>query len=99
MSHVPTFIAAQLISGKAVFKIETIDDTYVTVRGIPEQTENHCELLYHLVVDMTFEVQSVIDPITGKPLQIRFGINSAAVLVGVIGKKMPRHVALALGNF
>nr|CDP97668.1 Bm5548 [Brugia malayi] len=81
----------RLIDKHSAFKVETIDDTYVAVGGIPEQTDNHCEILCDAALGMIFETRSIIDPVTGKPLQIRLGINSGPVVAGVIGKKMPRY--------
>uniref|UniRef100_A0A8R1TK96 guanylate cyclase n=1 Tax=Onchocerca volvulus TaxID=6282 RepID=A0A8R1TK96_ONCVO len=81
----------RLVEKHSVVKIETTDDTYVTVGGIPEQTNNHCEILCYVALGMIFETRSIIDPITEKPLQLRFGINSGPIVAGVIGKKMPRY--------
>ncbi|EFO26806.2 hypothetical protein LOAG_01677 [Loa loa] len=80
----------RLVDKHSVFKVETIDDTYVAVGGIPEETDNHCEILCHVALGMIFETRSIINPITERPLQIRLGINSGPVVAGVIGKKMPR---------
>ncbi|KAK6103159.1 Adenylate and Guanylate cyclase catalytic domain family protein [Brugia pahangi] len=81
----------RLIDKHSAFKVETIDDTYVAVGGIPEQIDNHCEILCDAALGMIFETRSIIDPVTGKPLQIRLGINSGPVVAGVIGKKTPRY--------
>ncbi|VDM20953.1 unnamed protein product [Wuchereria bancrofti] len=81
----------RLVDKHSAFKVETIDDTYVAVGGIPEQTDNHCEILCHAALGMVFETRSIIDPVTERPLQIRLGINSGPVVAGIIGKKMPRY--------
>ncbi|VDO30310.1 unnamed protein product [Onchocerca flexuosa] len=81
----------RLVDKHSVIKVETTDDTYVTVGGIPEQTNNHCEILCHVALGMIFETRSIIDPTTEKPLQLRLGINSGPIVAGVIGKKMPRY--------
>uniref|UniRef100_A0A0R3RZK2 guanylate cyclase n=1 Tax=Elaeophora elaphi TaxID=1147741 RepID=A0A0R3RZK2_9BILA len=81
----------RLVEKHSVFKLETIDDTYVAVGGIPEQSDNHCEILCHVALGMIFETRSIIDPITERPLQIRLGLNSGPVVAGVIGKKVPRY--------
>ncbi|OZC08676.1 hypothetical protein X798_04357 [Onchocerca flexuosa] len=31
----------------SIFKVETIDDTNLTAKGAPKQTNNSCEILYH----------------------------------------------------
>lgn len=77
--------------GLQVYKVETIGDSYMTVGGVPERNDDHCEILCHLALGMLFEARSVTDPVTEKPLQIRLGINSGPIVAGVIGKKMPRY--------
>ncbi|KAM3719544.1 Soluble guanylate cyclase gcy-36 [Dirofilaria immitis] len=81
----------RLVDKHSVFKVETTDDTYMTVGGIPEQTDNHCEILCHVALGMILETRSITDPVTEKPLQLRLGINSGPVVAGIIGKKMPRY--------
>ncbi|VDK57208.1 unnamed protein product [Gongylonema pulchrum] len=81
----------RLVTRHHVYKVETIGDSYMTVGGVPEHTEDHCEVLCHLALGMLFEARSVTDPVTRKPLQIRLGINSGPIVAGVIGKKMPRY--------
>ncbi|VDK77480.1 unnamed protein product [Litomosoides sigmodontis] len=81
----------RLVEKHSIFKVETIDDTYVAVGGLPEQMDNHCEMLCHAALGMIFETRSITDPTTEKPLQIRLGINSGPVVAGVIGNKMPRY--------
>ncbi|CEF68837.1 Adenylyl cyclase class-3/4/guanylyl cyclase domain and Heme-NO binding domain and Haem NO binding associated domain and NO signalling/Golgi transport ligand-binding domain-containing protein [Strongyloides ratti] len=74
-----------------VYKVETVGDSYMTVGGIPEVTENHCELICHVALGMLWEGRTVEDPVLKKPLQIRAGIHSGPIVAGVVGAKMPRY--------
>uniref|UniRef100_A0A0K0FYJ9 guanylate cyclase n=1 Tax=Strongyloides venezuelensis TaxID=75913 RepID=A0A0K0FYJ9_STRVS len=74
-----------------VYKVETVGDSYMTVGGIPEVYENHCELICHVALGMLWEARTVEDPVLKKPLQIRAGIHSGPIVAGVVGAKMPRY--------
>ncbi|CAJ0574730.1 unnamed protein product, partial [Mesorhabditis spiculigera] len=63
----------------------------MSVGGIPDQTEDHCEIICHLALGMVYEARNATDPISGRPLQIRAGIHSGPVVAGVVGAKMPRY--------
>lgn len=76
----------------------------MSVGGLPEVVEDHCEIICHLalgtfrmnsghsqsILGMLMEGRNVVDPITNKPLHIRAGIHSGPVVAGVVGAKMPR---------
>lgn len=63
----------------------------MSVGGIPEFVENHCEIICHVALGMLWEARSVMDPVSGLPLNIRAGIHSGPVVAGVVGAKMPRY--------
>jgi class 3 adenylate cyclase len=62
-------------------KIKTIGDAYMVAAGIPEARDDHAAATAELALRM----QAAIREFPG--LQIRIGINSGAVVAGVIGKK------------
>ncbi len=66
-------------------KIKTIGDAYMVVGGLPEARTDHVEAVANLALDMLEALNAFqgFDP----PLQIRIGINTGAVVAGVIGKK------------
>lgn len=67
-------------------KIKTIGDAYMVVGGVPTHRPDHVEA----VMEMAIAMQSVIQDFTqstGEPLQLRIGINTGAVVAGVIGIK------------
>jgi adenylate cyclase len=62
-------------------KIKTIGDAYMVASGIPEARPDHAAAAAELALRM----QQAIKDFPG--LEIRIGINSGAVVAGVIGKK------------
>ncbi|MFB2917591.1 MULTISPECIES: adenylate/guanylate cyclase domain-containing protein [Aerosakkonema] len=67
-------------------KIKTIGDAYMVVGGLPVPKENSVEAIAEMALDM----QAAIDHLQTKcseQLQIRIGINTGAVVAGVIGMK------------
>ncbi len=65
-------------------KIKTIGDAYMVAGGIPIPTESHAEAIASMALDMVDKVDELRE-LTGKPLQIRIGIHTGAVIAGVIG--------------
>ncbi|MEO8410044.1 MAG: adenylate/guanylate cyclase domain-containing protein, partial [Propionivibrio sp.] len=62
-------------------KIKTIGDAYMVAAGIPEARADHAAA----AADLALRMQAAIRDFAG--LEIRIGINSGAVVAGVIGKK------------
>jgi PAS domain S-box-containing protein len=65
-------------------KIKTIGDAYMVAGGIPIPTPNHAEAIAAMALEMVDKVDE-LRKLTGKPLQIRIGIHTGAVIAGVIG--------------
>ncbi|WP_271251612.1 adenylate/guanylate cyclase domain-containing protein [Pseudanabaena sp. Chao 1811] len=65
-------------------KIKTIGDAYMVAGGIPLPRANHAEAIAAMALDMVNKVDELRIS-TGKPLQIRVGIHTGAVIAGVIG--------------
>jgi len=66
-----------------VEKIKTIGDCYMVAAGVPTERVNHAEVLTRLALEMREYVSS--HDFQGKRLSLRIGINSGAVVAGVIG--------------
>jgi class 3 adenylate cyclase len=67
-------------------KIKTIGDAYMVVGGLPNPRTDHAEAIAIMAIDMLDAIaQFNVD--TGEAFQIRIGINSGAVVAGVIGIK------------
>ncbi|MDY6899924.1 MAG: adenylate/guanylate cyclase domain-containing protein [Cyanobacteriota bacterium] len=67
-------------------KIKTIGDAYMVVGGLPSPRADHAAAIANMAIDMLDAIaQFNVD--TGEAFQIRIGINSGAVVAGVIGIK------------
>jgi len=65
-------------------KIKTIGDAYMAVGGLPTVRVDHAECIADAALAMQYEITRLnIDP--DNPVQIRIGINTGAVVAGVIG--------------
>lgn len=67
-------------------KIKTIGDCYMVVGGVPEAKPDHCAAMAAMALDMIRELDA-FNAASGQSLQIRIGINTGAVVAGVIGRK------------
>ncbi|XP_041821748.1 guanylate cyclase soluble subunit beta-2 [Chelmon rostratus] len=72
-------------------KVETIGDAYMVVGGVPVPTESHAVRVANFALGMKIAAREVINPVTGKPIQIRVGLHTGPALAGVVGEKMPRY--------
>ncbi len=67
-------------------KIKTIGDAYMVAAGVPEEKDNHAQLMFGFAKEMLQTLQDFNQTI-GTNLKIRIGISSGPVVAGVIGKK------------
>ncbi len=67
-------------------KIKTIGDAYMAVAGIPAAAADHVARTAHMALDM-MEALDAFNKRNGYTLQMRIGINSGAVVAGVIGRR------------
>ena len=67
-------------------KIKTIGDAYMVVGGLPQQQPDHAEAIAEMALDMQQAIAQ-FNQETDKTLSIRIGINTGAVVAGVIGTK------------
>ncbi len=66
-------------------KIKTIGDCYMVASGVPRSRSDHATALVNLAVDMRAAVAGT--RFGGRQLALRIGINSGAVVAGIIGRK------------
>jgi PAS domain S-box-containing protein len=66
-------------------KIKTIGDAYMAAAGIPEGAPDHATRAAHMALDMIDALER-FNHRSGYSLQMRIGINSGAVVAGVIGR-------------
>jgi class 3 adenylate cyclase len=74
-----------------LYKVETIGDAYMVVGGLPHPDVDHGQYVANFAVLVQSAISVVKSPLDGKPLQIRIGIHSGAVMAGVVGNLMPRY--------
>ena len=67
-------------------KIKTIGDCYMVVGGVPASRPDHCAAVADMALAMIRTLEE-FNADTGHALQIRIGINTGAVVAGVIGRK------------
>lgn len=70
-----------LAESLGVEKIKTIGDAYMAATGLPEPRQDHAEALIRLALAMNLAAKEF------PGVTLRIGINSGAVVAGVIGKK------------
>ncbi|CAD6199505.1 unnamed protein product [Caenorhabditis auriculariae] len=83
----------RLVVLRHIYKVETVGDSYMTVSGIPDHSEDHAEVMCHVALGMMFEARSVYEPVNKKPLMLRVGIHSGTIVAGVVGSKMPSSLS------
>ncbi|NMF86668.1 adenylate/guanylate cyclase domain-containing protein [Nodosilinea sp. P-1105] len=67
-------------------KIKTIGDAYMVVGGLPVPTHDHAEAMMEMAIAMQ-ETADRMARTDGQTFQLRIGINTGAVVAGVIGIK------------
>ena len=67
-------------------KIKTIGDAYMVAAGIPAPRPDHAQAVVEMALDMREAIKQFAGP-DGVPLEMRIGINTGAVVAGVIGSK------------
>jgi class 3 adenylate cyclase len=74
----------QLAQRHGLEKIKTIGDAYMVAGGLPDPRPDHAEAAADMALAMREEVARRRDP-SGRPLQVRIGIDTGPVVAGVIG--------------
>lgn len=67
-------------------KIKTIGDAYMAAAGLPVPAADHAVRVAHMALDM-MDALDRFNARSGYRLQLRIGINSGAVVAGVIGTR------------
>ncbi len=75
-----------LVEKYGLEKIRTIGDNYMVASGVPRTRPDHACALAAMALDMR-DFISAFQPVDGKKIQFRIGINSGPVVGGVIGRK------------
>jgi adenylate cyclase len=75
-----------IADNRGLEKIKTIGDAYMAAAGLPVPVADHAVRAAHMALDMLEAVERFNEHSPHK-LQIRVGIDSGAVVAGVIGKR------------
>ena len=79
-----------------VYKVETINDSYMVASGLPERNgDRHASEIANLCIDLLYITPGILlahDP--SLRLRIRIGIHSGGTTAGVVGSKMPRYCTI-----
>ena len=67
-------------------KVKTMGDSYMAAGGLPQPRPDHAEAVADMALDMLSELQRLCERL-GLGLQLRIGIASGPVVVGVIGRQ------------
>lgn len=61
-------------------QVETVNDSYMIVAGAPSPDPAHCSNICNMALSMLTEIKNVINPATGKHIEIRIG-NETTYLI------------------
>jgi adenylate cyclase len=75
-----------IADNRGLEKIKTIGDSYMAAAGLPIPVADHAIRAAHMAFDM-IEAMGRFNEQSGHKLQVRIGINTGAVVAGVIGKR------------
>lgn len=75
-----------IVDNRGLEKIKTIGDAYMAAAGLPVPATDHAVRVAHTALDM-MEAITCFNQRNGNNLQMRIGINSGAVVAGVIGQR------------
>jgi adenylate cyclase len=73
-----------LASRHGLEKIKTTGDGYMVAGGLPEQRRDHAAAVAEMALAMLDAVKDASRDV-GEPLQLRVGLNSGALIAGVLG--------------
>ena len=81
------------IDDNDVYKVETINDSYMVASGLPERNgDRHAAEIANLCLELMFITPGIMSPHDPSlRLKIRIGIHTGATTAGVVGSKMPRY--------
>ncbi len=74
----------KLVEWHGLEKVKTIGDAYMAVAGVPKPHPDGVAAIADLALDMQTAISSFPDE-RGRPLSLRIGLHSGAVVAGVIG--------------
>ncbi|XP_023330449.1 uncharacterized protein LOC111702886 [Eurytemora carolleeae] len=74
-----------------VYKVETINDSYMVASGLPEKNDIHASEISALCLDISRTCENMKIPRSELVIRISAGIHTGGVVAGIVGSKMPRY--------
>ncbi|XP_055346886.1 atrial natriuretic peptide receptor 1-like [Paramacrobiotus metropolitanus] len=76
-----------------VYKLETINDSYVITSGAPVRNgSEHAVVICNLALELIKTSRKIHSPLDAdRPVESRIGVNTGPVVAGIVGKKMPHY--------
>ncbi|KAG2493138.1 hypothetical protein HYH03_008562 [Edaphochlamys debaryana] len=74
-----------------VYKVETIGDCYMAASGLLAEDPHHAARAVAFGAAMVRAADSVVNPRTGRGVQIRVGVHSGRVMSGIVGRHRARY--------
>ncbi len=75
----------ELVERHGLEKIKTIGDAYMVAGGVPDPRPDHAKAVAQMALAVRDAVAGRLDP-SGRPLEMRIGIDTGPVVAGVIGR-------------
>jgi len=75
-----------IAENRGIEKIKTIGDAYMAAAGLPDPVADHAIRVAHMALDM-IEAMDRFNEHSRYKLKVRIGIDTGAVMAGVIGKR------------
>ena len=75
-----------IADNRGIEKIKTIGDAYMAAAGLPEPVVDHATRTSHMALDM-IEAMDRFNEHSRYKLKVRIGIDTGAVVAGIIGKR------------
>uniref|UniRef100_H2ZQM8 guanylate cyclase n=1 Tax=Ciona savignyi TaxID=51511 RepID=H2ZQM8_CIOSA len=73
------------------YKVETVADGFMCVSGAPTYDDRHARNMADMAIQMLRGIETVRDPNTREPIQIRIGLHCGGVIACVLGHKIPQY--------
>ncbi|XP_035674523.1 atrial natriuretic peptide receptor 1-like [Branchiostoma floridae] len=81
-----------IIEQHHVYKVETVNDSYMVVSGIPDRNKDHVDQIATMSLNLLSEAaQFTIRHLPSAQLLLRIGIHTGPCAAGVVGLSMPRY--------
>ncbi|OWA53686.1 Atrial natriuretic peptide receptor 2 [Hypsibius exemplaris] len=79
-----------ILEGYNVYKVETINDSYMVVSGLPKRNgTKHADEIARMAIRLMHT--RLTSPVDESQLHLRIGIHSGPCVAGIVGSRLPRY--------